>query len=191
MNNLLEKIPNLLKPFLPQLQRTFAKSLADTSSELLRTRAAKALGTLITLTPRIDPLISELVAGARTSDAGVRNAMLKALYEVISKAGGNMSEPSRGAVLALIDSDTEENDDSMAITNARLLGALIKNLSPETATGLLKNRVMTTHLSNASVLALNSVLLESPQALTESNFAEDLPNLLVKGMASKNVRSLP
>lgn len=58
LNNLLEKIPMLLKPFLPQLQRTFAKSLADTSSELLRSRAAKALGTLITLTPRIDPLIA-------------------------------------------------------------------------------------------------------------------------------------
>lgn len=58
LNNLLEKIPTFLKPFLPQLQRTFAKSLADTSSEVLRTRAAKALGTLITLTPRIDPLIA-------------------------------------------------------------------------------------------------------------------------------------
>jgi hypothetical protein len=58
LNNLLEKIPTFLKPFLPQLQRTFAKSLADTSSEMLRTRAAKALGTLITLTPRVDPLIA-------------------------------------------------------------------------------------------------------------------------------------
>ena len=29
LNHLLEKIPTLLKPFLPQLQRTFAKSLAD------------------------------------------------------------------------------------------------------------------------------------------------------------------
>jgi len=58
LNNLLEKIPLSLKPFLPQLQRTFAKSLADTSSETLRIRAAKALGTLITLTPRVDPLIA-------------------------------------------------------------------------------------------------------------------------------------
>ena len=61
LNSLLQKIPTYLKPFLPQLQRTFAKSLADTSSELLRTRAAKALGTLITLTARIDPLISGLL----------------------------------------------------------------------------------------------------------------------------------
>ena len=58
LNNLLEKIPIFLKPFLPQLQRTFAKSLADTTSEILRSRAAKALGTLLTLKPRVDPLIA-------------------------------------------------------------------------------------------------------------------------------------
>jgi hypothetical protein len=58
LNKLLEKIPLAVKPFLPQLQRTFARGLADTSSETLRNRAAKGLGILITLTPRVDPLIS-------------------------------------------------------------------------------------------------------------------------------------
>jgi hypothetical protein len=47
-----------VKPFLPQLQRTFARGLADTTSETLRNRAAKGLGILITLTPRVDPLIA-------------------------------------------------------------------------------------------------------------------------------------
>jgi hypothetical protein len=138
LNNLLEKIPLFLKPFLPQLQRTFAKSLADPSSEVLRSRAAKALGTLIVMTPRIDPLITELVAGAKTPDAGVRNAMLKALYEVVSKAGSKMSDVSTNAILGLIDSDQDEHDDSMTITYAKLLGALIKVLPAESATGLIK-----------------------------------------------------
>jgi len=156
LNNLLEKIPVFLKPFLPQLQRTFAKSLADTSSELLRTRAAKALGTLITLTPRIDPLIAELVTGSKTPNPGVQNAMLKALYEVVSKAGANMSEVSRNSILGLIDDDTNTADgkidvmhravvwaniriDKMVITQARLLGALIKSLpSTFNASGLIK-----------------------------------------------------
>lgn len=138
LNNLLEKIPAFLKPFLPQLQRTFAKSLADPSSEVLRSRAAKALGTLIVMTPRIDPLIAELVTGAKTPDAGVRNAMLKALYEVVSKAGSKMSDVSMNSILGLIDSDQEEHDDSMTITYAKLLGALIKVLPTESATGLIK-----------------------------------------------------
>lgn len=110
LGSLLRRVPVHVKPFLPQLQRCFAKCLAETSSEVLRTRAAKALGTLITLTARIDPLVSELVAGARTSDAGVKDAMRKALYEVVSKAGNNMGDSSKASILALVESDKDEED---------------------------------------------------------------------------------
>lgn len=191
LNNLLEKMPTALKPFLPQLQRTFAKSLADTSSDLLRSRAAKALGTLIKFTPRVDPLIAELVTGSKTSDPGVKTAMLKALYEVISKAGANMGEPSRTAVLGLIDMDDDERDDNMTITYAKLFGALTKNVPAEVATALLKSRVMTTNFSHTSVLALNAVLLESSQTLLDSPLVEDLPDLLCQGMSHKEVRISP
>ncbi|KAH7011980.1 armadillo-type protein [Ilyonectria destructans] len=187
LNNLLEKMPTALKPFLPQLQRTFAKSLADTSSEVLRTRAAKALGTLIKYTPRIDPLIAELVTGSKTADPGVRTAMLKALYEVISKAGANMGEASRAAVLSLIDMDTDERDEAMTVTNAKLLGALISNVPEDAANGLLKNRVVTSQFSNSSVLALNAVMVESRDTLLQGPLADELPELLCQGVTSKSV----
>ncbi len=116
--------------------------------------------------------------------------MLKALFEVISKAGANMGESSRTAVLSLIDMDTDEHDDAMTTTNAKLLGALIKNVPQDVAGGLLRHRVMTTNLSHSSVLALNAVLLESPQTLLDSPLAEDLPSLLCQGMVSKNVSKL-
>ncbi|RFU79541.1 translational activator gcn1 [Trichoderma arundinaceum] len=185
LNNLLEKMPTALKPFLPQLQRTFAKSLADTSSEVLRTRAAKALGTLINYTPRIDPLITELVTGAKTTDPGVRTAMFKALYEVVSRAGANMGESSRSAVLSLIDSDADEKDEAMIVTNAKLLGALIKNVTEDVATNLLRNRVITPQFSHSSILALNSVLVESPGILLSSGIIDELPALLCEGMNDK------
>ncbi|XP_014558598.1 hypothetical protein COCVIDRAFT_94116 [Bipolaris victoriae FI3] len=182
LNNLLGKIPTFLKPFLPQLQRTFAKSLADTSSDILRARAAKALGTLIKLTPRVDPLIAELVTGSKTSDEAVKTAMLKALFEVVSKAGKNMSEASRNSILGLIDTETDESNDAMAITNARLLGALISCLPGEIAASLLKARVLTTHYNKASVLALNAILLDAPEALTES-FADETVSIICQGIA--------
>ena len=181
LNNLLEKIPTFLKPFLPQLQRTFAKSLADTSSDVLRARAAKALGTLIKLTPRVDPLIAELVTGSKTADQAVKTAMLKALFEVVSKAGKSMNEASRNAILGLIDTDVGDEDDAMAITNARLLGALIGCLPVDIAGGLIKTRVLTTHFSKASILALNAVLLDSPDALIE-NFADETVEVIAKGI---------
>jgi hypothetical protein len=186
LNNLLDKMPTALKPFLPQLQRTFAKSLADTSSETLRSRAAKALGTLIKYTPRVDPLIAELVTGSKTTDQGVKTAMLKALYEVISKAGANMGEASRTAVLSLIDMDVDERDETMTVTNAKLLGALIKNVPEDAAQGLLKNRIVTSHVSSSSALGLNAVLVESRDVLLQSPLAAELPDLLCQGMVNKN-----
>lgn len=49
-----------------------------------------------------------MVTGSKTDDDGVKNAMMKALLEVVDKAGGSMSEASRNAVLALIDDDSSD-----------------------------------------------------------------------------------
>lgn len=185
LNNLLEKIPVFLKPFLPQLQRTFAKSLADPSSDVLRTRAAKALGTLITMTPRIDPLIAELVTGAKTTDAGVKNAMLKALFEVVSKAGSKMNDVSQNAILGLIDSDSGDGDDALSITYAKLLGALIAVIPAENTVGLIKARVLNYNFTHATILALNAVLLEAPDKLT-GNLDDITRNILVQGLGHRD-----
>ena len=187
LNLLLEKIPTFLRPFLPQLQRTFTKSIADPTSDLLRTRATKALSTLITLTPRVDPLIAELVTGAKTPDVGVRNAMLKALQEVVSKVGSNMSDASREAILALMDTlQHDAHDDTMMVTIARLLGAMINVLPVEKASGLIKMRVLAQPSSKASILALNAVLLESAATLVEDTaHAEDTRHALTTGLTGK------
>ena len=185
LNQLLEKIPTFLRPFLPQLQRTFTKSIADPSSDVLRNRATKALSTLITLTPRVDPLVAELVTGAKTQDTGVRNAMLKGLQEVVSKVGSNMSETSREAILGLMDTYRNAGDDNMAVTNARLLGAMIKVLPPTSATPLIRNRVITQPPTEASVLALNAVLLESPLSLTQ-DYLNETKSALCRGITARS-----
>lgn len=185
LNQLLEKIPTFLKPFLPQLQRTFTKSLADPSSENLRLRATKALSTLIALTPRVDPLIAELVTGSKTSDSGVRNAMLKALQEVVSKVGSNMSDNSKDAILSLIDATHEGQDDAMSVTNSRLLGALVRVLPRDSAASLIKSRVLTHPMTDASILALNAVLLESPACLTK-DFLPETRTTITQGLTNKS-----
>ncbi|KAL5335026.1 armadillo-type protein [Aspergillus crustosus] len=185
LNKLLQKIPLAVKPFLPQLQRTFARGLADQTSETLRNRAAKGLGILITLTPRVDPLIAELITGTKTADVGVRNAMMKALQEVVGKAGTNMSEASKNSILALIDDDASDQTDTVAITNARLLGALVKVLPPATAGPLIKSRVLTSNFSHASILGLNALLVEAPSSLTEQ-FAAETQNLICQGVTHKD-----
>ncbi|KAL3466284.1 armadillo-type protein [Aspergillus heterothallicus] len=185
LNKLLQKIPLAVKPFLPQLQRTFARGLADQTSETLRNRAARGLGILITLTPRVDPLIAELITGTKTADVGVRNAMMKALQEVVGKAGGSMSEASKNSILALIDDDASDQTDAVAITNAKLLGALVKVLPAATAGPLIKSRVLTSNISHSSILGLNALLVESPASLTE-NFAVETQNLICQAVTHKD-----
>ena len=96
------------------------------------------------------------MTGSKTPDVGVRVAMLKALYEVVSKAGGNMSEASRTSLLSLVEADDEEVEgmsrpfarysqrycltqlEDVLIVKARLLGALVKYLSLANAKSFLK-----------------------------------------------------
>ncbi|KAK6361403.1 translational activator of GCN4 [Orbilia blumenaviensis] len=186
LNSLLEKIPTFLKPFLPQLQRTFAKALADTTSEVLRSRAARALGTLITLTPRIDPLIAELVSGSKTPDIGVRVAMLKALYEVVSKAGANMGEQSRASLITLIEEELEDNDDALLITKAKLLGAMSMAIPFDQMGRIIKAQALTTHFTKYSVLSLNSVLLDAGDVIEEGGLADDAAKVICRGLGDRD-----
>ena len=100
---LLDKAPLFAKPFIPQLQRTAVKNLSDPSSSDVRNQAAVVLGSLIPMQPRVDPLVTELVGAANSStDDGVKFAILKALCEVISRAGKLMGEQQKVAVSSLI-----------------------------------------------------------------------------------------
>ncbi|KAL8830579.1 MAG: hypothetical protein Q9170_005670 [Blastenia crenularia] len=158
-----------------------------TKADALKPFVTQITGPLIRVVSERSVDVKELVAGSKTPDSGVQNAMLRALYEVISKSGSNMSEASRSAVLELIDSEKAEIEESMAITNARLVGALIKSLpAPASATSLIKQRVLASHISTASILNLNSVLLEASTTLTAS-YAQETSSVICRGIGSQNV----
>lgn len=165
LNNLLLKAPVPLKPFLPQLQRTFARALAEPGSEILRNRAAKALGTLITLTPKIDPLIAELVTGSQSPDSGIRSAMVQALFEVVSKVGSSMNPASHTAIYELLDRPNEMDDEGAKVALARLLGAYAKHAPPEDAKRLVVRQCLPSELSRRNLLNVNAILLEHPDSL--------------------------
>lgn len=99
---LLQKVPAHLKPFLPQLQRTFIKSLTDPTSATVRVRAAAALSILISLQSRVDPLVTELVAGIKASEPGVKETVMGALESVVSKIGAGMSDAAKRAVITVV-----------------------------------------------------------------------------------------
>ncbi|PWN39719.1 ARM repeat-containing protein [Ceraceosorus guamensis] len=65
----LRVVPQHTKAFLPQLQRSFQKAVSDASLNV-RSKAATALGVLMALQARVDPVILELVAGSRPAVGG-------------------------------------------------------------------------------------------------------------------------
>ena len=95
-----------------------------------------------------------------------------------------MSESSRNSLLDLIDGEASDTDATMAITNARLLGGLIKNVPSPSSNNLIKQRVLTTHFTNASVLSLNAVLLDSPDSLLIP-FVHETPLVICQGIQSR------
>ncbi|AGO13312.1 AaceriAFR169Wp [[Ashbya] aceris (nom. inval.)] len=167
LNVLFSKVPQFLRPFIPQLQRTFVKSLSDSTNETLRLRAAKALGTLIQYQPRVDPLVVELVTGAQqASESGVRTAILKALLEVVSKAGSKLSEVSKANIIKLVEQEMASTDSKFAVAYAKLLGALSEIMSPEEARSILHEKVLESNFDDETgrfaVLTLNSILRDAP-----------------------------
>ncbi|KAF9561868.1 ARM repeat-containing protein [Agrocybe pediades] len=102
LTSMLEHIPAFVKPFFPQLQRTFVKSTSDPGSSAVRTKAAEALGVLMKNQPRVDPVITELVTGVRSNDDSVATSFILALSYVIRSGGQNVGDKARESCLELV-----------------------------------------------------------------------------------------
>jgi hypothetical protein len=88
-----------LKPFLPQLQTTYLKCLADPSDEVKR-KAAESLGILVRLAPRTEPLINDLTNSAGThADPMVQLANCHALGQVLLYVPTPCSEATQEKIL--------------------------------------------------------------------------------------------
>ena len=125
---LLSHVPQFVRPFFPQLQRTFVKNLSDISSSTVRNRAASGLGVLMGLQPRIDSLISELVNGASHDEQDVRDAMMSALSAVIASGGNNMGTAARLAVAELVRASLEEaSREARNGSIARTIAAMLRH----------------------------------------------------------------
>lgn len=183
LKNLLVKIPQFLRPFIPQLQRTFVRSLSDVSNDKLRLGAVSALGVLIEFQPRVDPLVTELVQGTKNAeDQGIKTAMLKALFQVVVKGGKNMSEASKSSVMALVEEEISTVSDKSAVAYARLLGSLSQILSSEEASNILQSKILNRRHDSEemkfAILSINSFLRDSPKHIFETGMIDEIVHFI-------------
>ncbi|XP_010550811.1 PREDICTED: eIF-2-alpha kinase activator GCN1 [Tarenaya hassleriana] len=179
---LIEKGGLALKPFLPQLQTTFVKCLQD-STRTIRSSAALALGKLSALSPRVDPLVGDLITSFQVADSGVRDAILTALRGVIKHAGKSVSPAVRTRVFDLLRNLIHHDDDQVRISAANMLGVLSQYLEAAQLSHLLEELKELSTSQNwgarhGSLLVISSLLKHNPSTIfTSSVFSSMLYSL--------------
>ncbi|KAJ2390456.1 translational activator of GCN4 [Coemansia sp. RSA 2603] len=143
---LLTHIPQLMRPFLPQLQRTFVRGLSE-PDDSVRQRAASALAALIPLQPRLDPLVAELTAALRAAEeVGMKLAMLRALRAVArAPTASSLSSASLQALEDAVVSRADPaatSDSRWRALAAQTFGALCAVLPKDAASQLVMQHAL-------------------------------------------------
>ncbi|OXB71660.1 UNVERIFIED_CONTAM: hypothetical protein H355_015599, partial [Colinus virginianus] len=139
---LLAKVEIALKPFLPQLQTTFTKALQD-SNRAVRLKAADALGKLIVIHVKVDPLFTELLNGIRSSDdSAIRDTMLQALRFVTRGAGAKVDATIRKNISMVLLGMLGHDEDATRMASAGCLAELCAFLSDEELNTVLQQHLL-------------------------------------------------
>ncbi|KAJ7760500.1 armadillo-type protein [Mycena metata] len=125
LTSMLERIPAFVKPFFPQLQRTFVKSASDPASVVVRNKAAQALGVLMRSQPRVDPVVTELVTGINSNDDAIASSLILALSNVVKSASQHLGEKARESCVELAtEAFREPHDENYGQAIADLVSSL-------------------------------------------------------------------
>ncbi|KAJ2059001.1 translational activator of GCN4 [Coemansia sp. S146] len=172
---LLTQISALMRPFLPQLQRTFVRGLVE-SDDIVRQRAAAALAALIPLQPRLDPLVAELTASLKQApDVGMKIAIMRAICAVVrAPNAGSLSLASTQAIELAGVGETAActADPRWRVLRSSVFGALCGVIPEDAATKLVLQQVVEETdeaLEQATKLSyLAAVLAEAPKLVASS-----------------------
>ncbi|KAG5725284.1 Translational activator gcn1 [Termitomyces sp. T112] len=178
---MLRCIPAFVKPFFPQLQRTFIKSASDPASVVVRNKAAEALGGLMRHQPRVDPVITELITGVKGNGEAIASSLVRALATVVRSASKNIGEQARELCVELVMDAFKEIHGE---TYTQAIGELVSSLSdsPE----LLRPMVMSHLVAGTPQTMLGAHIILA--VLTPDQEADDVqPNVFQKLSLLRNV----
>ncbi len=120
----MEKGGASLKAFAPQLQTTFVKSLSDPSREV-RLRGGAALGKLMVLSLRIDPLLVELSGICLLADSNaIKGSVLDAISSVMVVGGDKATATALEKVKTVVLQNIGDEDENIRAVTARCIGSL-------------------------------------------------------------------
>ncbi|KAK1156554.1 hypothetical protein AOXY_G25541 [Acipenser oxyrinchus oxyrinchus] len=190
---LLAKVGIFLKPFLPQLQTTFLKALQD-SNRSVRLRAAQALGKLIAIHTKVDPLFTEQLNGIRSAeDPGVRETMLQALRFVIQGAGGKVDPVIRRSITTTLLSMLGHDEDAMRMASAGCLGELCAFLPEDELHTVLQQHILADvsgidwMVRHGRSVALSIAMKAAPSKLCSEEYSAEVVDMIMSNAAADRI----
>ncbi|CAG9759746.1 unnamed protein product [Ceutorhynchus assimilis] len=188
---LLFKVGVMLRQFLPQLQTTFVKALND-PNRTVRLKSATALGQLIVIHLRADPLFSEVHNMVKNNeDVALKETTLHALRGIITAAGDKMSETVMKQIHATLITYLGQTDDTIRKCAAGCLGAICTYLPAELLDQTLSEHILNDD-NNANLTlregrgsALTVALKESPKRLWDDQYRNMVTQVLLSQLQSQ------
>ncbi|GAA99124.1 uncharacterized protein L969DRAFT_87172 [Mixia osmundae IAM 14324] len=177
---LLARVPQLVRPFLPQLQRTFIKSVSDSVSSNIRSRAAQALGVLMAVQPRVDPVVTELLALASGQSEDIKLSAVSALASVTISGGNNVTQPVLARMIELVgEAFVEETKDAYNLVLGQLLGGLILH-HPKEVLPFLDEHILQDPPTILGSMCLAAVIEVAPAQLHSFNTSMLIVNRVIR-----------
>jgi hypothetical protein len=128
---LLLKVDITLKPFLPQLQPTFLKNLND-SSRVVRLKSGYGLAKLLSMNPRLDQVMVELMNYIKNStDEQIKETLVNTVRLCLNNIGGKLQDDTKAQLFALLKQEAAiySREYGIRSVSAGALGSLACHLS--------------------------------------------------------------
>ncbi|KAL2092754.1 hypothetical protein ACEWY4_012552 [Coilia grayii] len=190
---LLAKVGIALKPFLPQLQTIFLKALQD-SSRAVRLRAAEALGRLVSIHSKVDPLFTEQLNAIRNAeDSGVRETMLQALRFVIRGAGSKVDPAIRKNIVSTLLGMLGHDEDATRMSSAGCVGELCAFLPEDELRSVLQQHVLADisgvdwMVRHGRSLALAIAVKSAPQQLCADEYKSTVLDMVLTNATADRI----
>nr|CCA15342.1 hypothetical protein OsJ_12383 [Albugo laibachii Nc14] len=189
-----------LKPFLPQLQTTFIKALNDPAAEV-RAHGTAALLELVSMSPRLDPLIIELSERVKTTEGNVREANMSALMSIVEQVHGKLSLATKTSMQQCLLELLGGNDDTFRMQVCNCLALCVgtdadeylansgKYMAPEQDPSCLSKEHKRNIALFWSFLLEQNPLLSEPRTLAISTFLSSLGQEEHEAVRSSAIRA--
>eukprot|EP00980_Cylindrotheca_fusiformis_P009504 scaffold2077_cov119-Cylindrotheca_fusiformis.AAC.7 len=179
-----------LRAFVPQFQTTFVKALADPSRQV-RVEAIGALGLLMPLSTRVDPLLKELVSGAVGKSIGsdtvgivaVQAATLEALAVVLKHGGKKAKLPDTiPSALTVSQELLGHSEESIREASGKVMGIACDILGVETTVDVVRQTILQAdgdsgELRHGKACAIRRILSEPIGGQLDDSILSDLRDL--------------